>query len=48
MDIDNMDIFERMLVGGVIKNDDPQMSKVWQVVSQTIKLSASAQHLFIH
>ena len=41
MDIENIDIFERMLLGGVIKNDDPQMTKVWQVVSQTIKLSAA-------
>jgi acetyltransferase-like isoleucine patch superfamily enzyme len=41
MDLENIDIFERMLCGGSIKNDDPQMTKVWEVVSQTIKLSSS-------
>jgi len=41
MDLENIDIFERMLFGGLIKNDDPQMAKVWEVVSQTIKLSSA-------
>ncbi len=40
MNLDNMDIFERMLSGGLIANDDPEMVKVWEVVSQTIKLSS--------
>jgi acetyltransferase-like isoleucine patch superfamily enzyme len=33
-------IFQRMLSGGIIRNDDPQMSALWEVVSRTIKLSA--------
>ena len=37
----NIDIFERMLTGGIIGNDDPQMPKVWEIVSRTIKLSAA-------
>ena len=41
MDLENIDIFERMLFGGLIKNDDPQMAKVWEVVSQTIKMSSA-------
>jgi len=40
MHIKNNDIFERMLLGGLIKNTDPQMAKVWEVVSQTIKMSS--------
>lgn len=34
-------IFKRMLAGGLIRNDDPQMSKAWEVVFRTIKLSAA-------
>jgi acetyltransferase-like isoleucine patch superfamily enzyme len=34
-------IFERMLAGGMIRNDDPQMSKAWEIVFRTIKLSAA-------
>jgi acetyltransferase-like isoleucine patch superfamily enzyme len=41
MSQDNIDIFERMLAGGVIQNDDPQMPRTWEVVSRTIKLSAA-------
>jgi len=41
MSQDNIDIFERMLAGGVIRNDDPQMFRTWEVVSRTIKLSAA-------
>lgn len=41
MSPDNIDIFERMLAGGVIRNDDPQMPRVWAIVSRTIKLSAT-------
>lgn len=37
---DNIDIFERMLSGGLIENSDPQMTKVWEIVSQTIKLNS--------
>jgi acetyltransferase-like isoleucine patch superfamily enzyme len=35
----NIDIFERMRAGGSIRNDDPQMSLVWEVVHHTLKLS---------
>jgi acetyltransferase-like isoleucine patch superfamily enzyme len=37
----NSDIFERMLAGGIIHMTDPQMSKVWEGVACTIKLSAA-------
>lgn len=37
----NSTIFERMLMGGVIKNDDPQMPLVWEAVAATIKRSAT-------
>jgi acetyltransferase-like isoleucine patch superfamily enzyme len=36
----NIDIFERMLAGGIIRNDDPQMLQVWEIVARAIKLSA--------
>ena len=36
----NIDIFERMLAGGIIRNDDPQMPRAWKIVAKTIKLSA--------
>lgn len=35
-----MDIFDRMLVGGIIPNSDPEWSDVWLIVNQTIALSA--------
>lgn len=38
---ETIDIFERMLAGGVIRNDDPQLPYAWDVVCRTIKLSAS-------
>jgi acetyltransferase-like isoleucine patch superfamily enzyme len=41
MNKENDHIFKRMLRGGIILNDDPQMAEVWNVVSETIKLSAS-------
>lgn len=41
MSQNNADIFERMLAGGIIRNDDPQMSALWEAVSRTIKLSAA-------
>ncbi len=30
-----------MIAGGVIRNDDPQMPQVWEIVARTIKLSAA-------
>lgn len=35
-----MNIFDRMLVGGIIPNSDPEWSDVWLIVNQTIALSA--------
>lgn len=40
MSQDNIDIFKRMLAGGIIRNDDPQMAEVWKVVFRTIQLSS--------
>lgn len=40
MTTDTADIFERMLTGGIIPNDDPQLPRLWDVVVRTIKLSA--------
>ncbi|MGB5855183.1 MAG: DapH/DapD/GlmU-related protein [Oceanisphaera sp.] len=40
MSKDHTGIFDRMLAGGVIANDDPEMKKVWAQISRTIKLSA--------
>jgi acetyltransferase-like isoleucine patch superfamily enzyme len=37
----NTNIFERMLAGGLIPDDDPQMPSVWEVVAKTIQLSAT-------
>lgn len=41
MSQDNIDIFKRMLAGGIIRNDDPQMAEAWKVVFRTIQLSAA-------
>lgn len=41
MSQNKIDIFERMQVGGILRNDDPQMPKAWKVVARTIKLSAA-------
>lgn len=41
MSDDQIDIFERMRAGGILRNDDPQMPKAWKVVARTIKLSAA-------
>ena len=41
MSQENIDIFQRMLAGGIIHMNDPQMPKVWEIVSRTIKLSAA-------
>ena len=35
-----MNIFERMRAGGIIPHNDPQWSEVWEIVNQTIALSA--------
>ena len=34
----NIDIFKRMLAGGIIRNDDPQMPLAWEVVARTARL----------
>jgi acetyltransferase-like isoleucine patch superfamily enzyme len=34
-----IDIFQRMLAGGIIQNDDPQMPLAWEVVFRTLRLS---------
>ena len=41
MNHDNTHIFNRMLKGGILKNDDPQMPEVWEAVANTIKLSSA-------
>lgn len=41
MSKNNIDIFKRMLAGGVIPDDDPQMSELWKVVFRAIQLSAA-------
>lgn len=33
--------FKRMLAGGLVAPDDPMMLKAWEVVAQTMKLSAT-------
>lgn len=38
MSQDKITVFDSMLAGGVIENDDPQMKKVWAQISRTIKL----------
>ena len=40
MNEQNADIFKRMLAGGIIPDDDPQMGLAWEIVYRTIKLSA--------
>jgi len=35
-----MSIFERMRAGGIIPQSDPQWAEVWEIVNQTIALSA--------
>jgi acetyltransferase-like isoleucine patch superfamily enzyme len=35
-----MSIFERMRAGGIIPHTDPQWAEVWEIVNQTIALSA--------
>ncbi|MDZ7646728.1 MAG: sugar O-acetyltransferase [Cytophagales bacterium] len=34
-----MNIFERMLAGGIIRNDDPGMSEAWTAFARTLQLS---------
>lgn len=41
MNHDNTDIFESMLAGGLIRDDDPRMAEVWEVVFRTLKLSVA-------
>ena len=41
MNQENVHIFDRMLKGGIIKSDDPQMNLVWEGVAKTIKLSSA-------
>lgn len=38
-----MNIFDRMLAGGIIRNDDPQIPQMWEVVSNTLRLSPALQ-----
>ena len=35
-----MSIFSRMLVGGIIDKNDPELPQLWKIVSQTIALSS--------
>lgn len=35
----NPDIFTRMLAGGTIRMDDPEISKMWDMVNRALKLS---------
>lgn len=37
----NMDIFSKMLAGGIIDKNDPELPKLWKLVSQTIALSSA-------
>ncbi|HVM90089.1 MAG TPA: DapH/DapD/GlmU-related protein [Puia sp.] len=37
----DVNIFKRLLAGGIIRHDDPIMPEVWKVVSETIRLSAA-------
>ena len=39
MSKENLDIFTRMLSGGTIRMDDPEISKMWDVVNRALKLS---------
>lgn len=38
---DNSDIFDRMLQGGIIRHDDPQLRKIWENVAKTMRLSSA-------
>jgi acetyltransferase-like isoleucine patch superfamily enzyme len=39
MNKENLDIFARMLAGGTIRMDDPEISKMWDFVNRALKLS---------
>jgi acetyltransferase-like isoleucine patch superfamily enzyme len=41
MNQDSPNIFDRMLAGGLIPGDDPQLPEMWKIVSGTIQLSAA-------
>lgn len=36
-----IDIFERMLKGGIIEKNDPQLPEIWNIVAETMKLSSA-------
>ena len=40
MSEEKIDIFERMLAGGIIRKDDPELPKAWEVVFRTMQLSS--------
>ncbi|MGO4999530.1 sugar O-acetyltransferase [Oceanisphaera sp. W20_SRM_FM3] len=40
MSQDTAGIFDRMLAGGIINHDDPEMKRVWAKIARTIKLSS--------
>lgn len=40
MSQDAVGIFDRMLAGGIISHDDPEMKRVWAKIARTIKLSS--------
>jgi hypothetical protein len=40
-----MSIFERIRAGGVIPNSDPAWAEVWEIVNQTVALSAKLNAL---
>ena len=37
----NTGIFSRMLAGGIIDKNDPDLPKIWKIVAQTITLSSA-------
>jgi acetyltransferase-like isoleucine patch superfamily enzyme len=39
MNEENPDIFTRMLAGGTIRMDDPEISRMWDVVNHALKLA---------
>jgi len=41
MNQDTTGIFKRMLAGGIIPGNDPQLPEIWKVVAATIQLSAA-------
>lgn len=41
MNQNNQNIFSRMLMGGIIEADDPELTLLWDIVNETIVLSAT-------